>query len=935
MSAVERSGWLKKQGHKVKNWKTRFFVLRGDKLYYYTNPELATLKGTIPLLESTITDDKRRGAKNFILKTRDGTSYFIEADSEADKDNWINWISTNEIVEVAYAAETENNPTPDATPNFNQEERTVDWNSSDQSWDTVDESAKLVIIHHEENETQHYRLASYSVDYRYLLNLWVKSVHVVSAQKQPECFQLEIHLRGKVSNAAGNGTDFYGIRFSNETFCKAVTAAITDIQANGSLPKSFMSMELKGENEDEMNQKKNNKNQEQGTIMGLFGPKKRVLPPANQAVVLVTNFLNPETLKDKPLLILDIFTMIFQITNTIPRTDFLDNMITKTCDFLASPSLRTGTGKLDTTATMAARGTAKWMVLANLSHKIADESTKVRSLAFQISAALRYMSHPEIKETSLTQVLTEITISINCFALAVDRLLSAVYTLRFIKSDGFHLEEEPTKSYVPPVSKQTKAPVYNSTPNLLSSSNSIPNQSIPQSTISPQSPLTHSVSLSQSSPLVSPTPSTPNLNASNGQSDTLAGKLEEGTKEEKEEEEGTPQTAPPTPTPSNLQAGTFEQLVYKLTSDQDSIDSVTFIRTYRSFATPSELLDMLKQRYTEFDPEMDEKRMRAIQLRVAVVLKYWIENSLNDFDTHLMGVLEDFLRSIGEGGLKSVAQDLLKYVRRKQAEREQQTKQHIVDLTVEIQQVPEQGISLIDLILETKTHILAEQLTMVDCDHYYQIEASELLNESWTKPKLKYRAPNVLNVIGRATALSFWVATLIQLSDNPTTRSKVMTKMIKIGKCLMKLNNLNTMTSVIGGMTMNPIFRLKNTFARVAEKHKQIFAEIQNIMNPQGSYKNHREFVKKAKPPYLPYLGILLTDLTMIETGTTDYTKDGLINYAKREKLSQTIGDTTKCMSNQYSFPKVEPIYTMMQELPHLEKEELFAWSLLIEPRVA
>lgn len=42
----------------------------------------------------------------------------------------------------------------------------------------------------------------------------------------------------------------------------------------------FLSMELKGENEDEMNQKKNNKNQEQGTIMGLFGPKKRVLPPA-------------------------------------------------------------------------------------------------------------------------------------------------------------------------------------------------------------------------------------------------------------------------------------------------------------------------------------------------------------------------------------------------------------------------------------------------------------------------------------------------------------------------------------------------------------------------------------------------------------------------------------------------------------------------------
>jgi hypothetical protein len=59
---------------------------------------------------------------------------------------------------------------------------------------------------------------------------------------------------------------------------------------------------------------------------------------------------------------------------------------------------------------------------------------------------------------------------------------------------------------------------------------------------------------------------------------------------------------------------------------------------------------------------------------------------------------------------------------------------------------------------------------------------SELLNESWAKPKLRHRAPNVLSVIGRATSLSFWVATVIQLSENPVVRSKVMSKMIKIGK---------------------------------------------------------------------------------------------------------------------------------------------------------
>jgi len=319
------------------------------------------------------------------------------------------------------------------------------------------------------------------------------------------------------------------------------------------------------------------------------------------------------------------------------------------------------------------------------------------------------------------------------------------------------------------------------------------------------------------------------------------------------------------------------------------------------------------------------------------VLKYWLENQLNDFDQYLQGVLEEFLIIMNKDStFKKVTDDLKKFFSTKMKDREKKIEEDNRKLLSAplSKPLPDEGVSLLGLILGTETHVLAQQLTLVDSGHYYQIMPSELLNESWAKPKLKHRAPNVLNVIGRATALSFWVATLIQLSENPVVRSKVMAKMIKIGKCLMKMNNLNTMTAIIGGLTMNPIFRLKNTFSRLAEKHKQNFTEMQNIMNPQGSYKNHREFVKKSKPPYLPYLGILLTDLTMIETGTTDYTKDGLINFAKREKLSQTIWDTTKCMDIPYQIAPVEPILTVLQELPHLESEELFAWSLLIEPRV-
>lgn len=36
---VLRCGWLRKQGGFVKTWHTRWFVLRGDQLYYYKDED--------------------------------------------------------------------------------------------------------------------------------------------------------------------------------------------------------------------------------------------------------------------------------------------------------------------------------------------------------------------------------------------------------------------------------------------------------------------------------------------------------------------------------------------------------------------------------------------------------------------------------------------------------------------------------------------------------------------------------------------------------------------------------------------------------------------------------------------------------------------------------------------------------------------------------
>lgn len=67
----------------------------------------------------------------------------------------------------------------------------------------------------------------------------------------------------------------------------------------------------------------------------------------NQAANLVTGILE-ESIKSKSMfVILDTLSMLFTVTRSVvPRSDFLEGMINKTCLLLESPSLRTGTGRV-------------------------------------------------------------------------------------------------------------------------------------------------------------------------------------------------------------------------------------------------------------------------------------------------------------------------------------------------------------------------------------------------------------------------------------------------------------------------------------------------------------------------------------------------------------------------------------------------------------
>lgn len=82
-----------------------------------------------------------------------------------------------------------------------------------------------------------------------------------------------------------------------------------------------------------------------------------------------------------------------------------------------------------------------------------------------------------------------------------------------------------------------------------------------------------------------------------------------------------------------IRGGNLNKLVQELTStvNYDTSFVQTFVSTYQSFTTPAELFNKLMERY-DVPSGMDVKLRQQIRLRVAIVVKHWVENQFADFD---------------------------------------------------------------------------------------------------------------------------------------------------------------------------------------------------------------------------------------------------------------------------------------------------------------
>lgn len=154
------------------------------------------------------------------------------------------------------------------------------------------------------------------------------------------------------------------------------------------------------------------------------------------------------------------------------------------------------------------------------------------------------------------------------------------------------------------------------------------------------------------------------------------------------------------------------------------------------------------------------------------------------------------------------------------------------------------------------------------------------------------------------------------------------------------LNNFSTMAAIMAGLNSTPIIRLKRTRDSLSSKTIALMDDLDSTLDSGRNFTAYREVLKRVVPPAIPFLGVYLTYLTVLEENSdwlphpTDPDRK-LINFFKRQRSAEIIREIQQYQATPYNLAPVESIRKVIDKgLDAVDRApDLYEVSLDVEPR--
>ncbi|XP_076383952.1 C3G guanyl-nucleotide exchange factor isoform X4 [Megalopta genalis] len=356
--------------------------------------------------------------------------------------------------------------------------------------------------------------------------------------------------------------------------------------------------------------------------------------------------------------------------------------------------------------------------------------------------------------------------------------------------------------------------------------------------------------------------------------------------------------------------------------ESDFLYQEAFLTTYRTFMQPLELIRKLHRRHQLFSCSADVIEQRAAREAFSLLVRVVSDLTISDLDDTLLQTLMEYVLQLVCTGDLTMAKALrVKILEKHQAKQLQSAQPILSSLSVTTKQA-----SLLDF----KSEQIAEQMTLLDADLFMKIEIPEVL--IWAQEQNEERSPNLTRFTEHFNKMSYWARSRIlehRLENEAKDREKYVVKFIKIMKHLRKINNFNSYLALLSALDSAPIRRLEWQ-KHITEGLKEYCA----LIDSSSSFRAYRQALAETQPPCIPYIGLVLQDLTFVHIGNNDLLPDGTINFSKRWQQFNIVENMKRFKKGRYSFKKHERIITFFNNFSDfLCEEAMWQISESIKPR--
>uniref|UniRef100_A0A8C0JTU0 Rap guanine nucleotide exchange factor 4 n=1 Tax=Canis lupus dingo TaxID=286419 RepID=A0A8C0JTU0_CANLU len=195
---------------------------------------------------------------------------------------------------------------------------------------------------------------------------------------------------------------------------------------------------------------------------------------------------------------------------------------------------------------------------------------------------------------------------------------------------------------------------------------------------------------------------------------------------------------------------------------------------------------------------------------------------------------------------------------------------------------------------------LAYQMTIYDWELFNCVHELELIYHTFGRHNFKKTTANLDLFLRRFNEIQFWVVTEICLCSQPSKRVQLLKKFIKIAAHCKEYKNLNSFFAIVMGLSNVAVSRLALTWEKLPSKFKKFYAEFESLMDPSRNHRAYRLTVAKLEPPLIPFMPLLIKDMTFTHEGNKTFI-DNLVNFEKMRMIANTARTVRFCRSQPFN----------------------------------